>query len=138
MRAAPGLQSAQQDISANQGTAPTKLKSKSFTLRRCEAQRGGTTDISDNAVSDRPWSNVSQQGLCRGRWSTHESGVTYVLRLSGTLPPLSASFIITCSCSQTFFCSQTFISAESRAYRMCGLENRRRAAPEDARFDLLV
>ena len=34
----------------------------------------------------------------------------YALRLSGTLPPLSASFVITC------LCSQTFISAEpSRA-----------------------
>ena len=34
----------------------------------------------------------------------------YALRLSGTLPPLSASFTITC------LCSQTFISAEpSRA-----------------------
>jgi len=31
---------------------------------------------------------------------------THALRLSGTLPPLSASFVMTC------FCSQTFIAAE--------------------------
>jgi hypothetical protein len=31
---------------------------------------------------------------------------THVLRLSGTLPPLSASLVMTC------FCSQTFIVAE--------------------------
>ena len=29
-------------------------------------------------------------------------GFTYVLRLSGTLPPVSASFVMTCLCSQTF------------------------------------
>ena len=33
---------------------------------------------------------------------TKATRFAYVLRLSGTLPPLSASFVMTCLCSQTF------------------------------------
>jgi hypothetical protein len=37
---------------------------------------------------------------CRAEASP--SGVVHALRLSGTLPPLSASFVITCWCSHKF------------------------------------
>jgi Alcohol dehydrogenase GroES-like domain len=38
--------------------------------------------------------------------ATPQAALDYALRLSGTLPPLSASFVMTC------FCSHTFIAAE--------------------------
>jgi hypothetical protein len=45
---------------------------------------------------------------------TRATRFSYVLRLSGTLPPVSASFVMTC------LCSHTFISAEPGRCRYAG------------------
>ena len=50
------------------------------------------------------WVDVQYTPLARA--ASHARVFNHVLRLSGTLPPLSASLVMTC------LCSQTFISAE--------------------------
>ena len=51
-----------------------------------------------------------EPGCARGSLSALRDFASYVRSSSGTLPPFSASFCITCLCSQIFIDAELFVS----------------------------
>jgi hypothetical protein len=64
------------------------------------------------AASSGPFVILTPRTASYSAHARSDKSETYLLRSSGTLPPFSASLIITCLCSHTFIAAVSFVSPE--------------------------